>query len=75
MPKKLHIDPGSYSFLALNFGTEVAEICNRYQRDFQISNRDLAIMLSQVLIGHCKNAHIEIRDIANILDQCWRLTR
>lgn len=75
MPKKLHVDPNSYSFLALNFGQEIADICTRYQRDFTISNRDIAIMLAQILIGHCKNSQIEIRDLANILDQCWRQTR
>lgn len=75
MPKKLHVDPSNYSFLALNFGTEIGAICSRYQSDFSISDRDMAILLSQIIVGHCKNAQIEIRDIAGILDQVWRRTK
>lgn len=75
MIKKLHVDPASYSFLALNFGSEIGTICARYQTDFSISDRDMAILLSQIIVGHCKNAQIEIRDIAGILDHVWRRTK
>jgi len=68
-------EPKSYSFLALNFGSEIGDVCSRYQKSCELSDRDLTMLLCQVLIGHCKSAKIEIRDLANMLDACWRQTK
>jgi len=73
MPKIIK-EPKSFSFLALNFGQDIAAVCTRYQKSCELSDRELTIMLAQIMVGHCKSAGVEIRDVANILDTCWRQT-